>query len=91
MYGVPYYYAHMKTTFDIANNILIRSRGVARRERVPLKDLVEEGLLLVVEKHEARTRRQVEPVTFKGKGLCADFKGRGWSDIRDVIYEGRGS
>ena len=81
----------MKTTFDIADNILTRSRGLAKREHVPLKELVEEGLLIVIQKHEAKPRHRVAPVTFKGNGLSAAFKGRGWGEIRDAAYEGRGS
>ena len=81
----------MKTTFDIADNILVQSRRLARREHVPLKELVEEGLQLVLRKHEASVKRNVEPVTFKGNGLSPDFRGRSWTDIRDTVYEGRGS
>jgi hypothetical protein len=81
----------MKTTFDIADNILARSRGLAKREHVSVKDLVEEGLLAVIQKHEAKPRHRVEPVTFKGNGLSTAFKGRGWQGIRDAAYEGHGS
>ena len=81
----------MKTTFDIADNILMQSRRMARMEHVPLKELVEEGLQLVLRKHASSVKRPVEPVTFKGNGLSTAFRGRGWTDIRDAAYEGRGS
>lgn len=81
----------MKTTFDIADNILTQSRRMAKKEHVPLKELVEEGLQLVLHKHASSTNRHVEPVTVKGNGLSPAFRGRGWTDIRDTAYEGRGS
>ena len=82
----------MKTTIDIASNILHRSREIARKEHVTLKELVAEGLMFVIEKHAVNTKKyQVQPVTFKGKGLSPAFEGKSWSEIRDAAYEGRGS
>jgi len=81
----------MKTTFDIADNILTQSRRLAKMEHIPLKELVEEGLQLVLRQHASSVKRPVEPVTFRGNGMSTAFRGRGWADIRDAAYEGRGA
>ncbi len=81
----------MKTTFDIASNILSRSRALAKREHVPLKGLVEEGLLLVIERHESRPAKTVQPVTFRGNGLSGEYSGASWSKVRDAAYAAHGA
>ena len=81
----------MKTTLDIADNIAIQSRGLSKREHVPFKELVEEGLQLVLQKHAAAPKRAVKPVTFKGRGVTAEFQSGAWTDIRDTISAGHGS
>lgn len=81
----------MKTTFDIADNILSRSRAFARRKGVTLKELVEEGLELALARREKLVSKKIKPVTFKGKGLHPEFQSASWSEIRDEIYRGRGA
>jgi hypothetical protein len=72
----------MKTTLDIAYNIAIESRRLSKRENVPFKDLVEEGLRLVIQKHAVTPKHVVKPVTFKGNGMTGDFDSGTWSDVR---------
>jgi len=81
----------MKTTIDIADNILCRSRDLARREQVTLRSLVEEGLDLVLAEHQARRRSSIKPVTFGGEGLAPGYRRAPWRRIRDAAYEGRGT
>ncbi len=81
----------MKTTIDIADNIAIQSRRLSQRENVTFKALVEEGLLLVIEKHAARPKRTVKPVTFKGNGMTGEFQPGTWNHVRDTIYAGHGA
>ena len=81
----------MKTTIDIADNILTRSRELARREHRALRELVEEGLRLVTTDREKDRRSPVRPVTFKGKGLSPRFAHASWDRIREAAYEGRGA
>jgi hypothetical protein len=80
----------MKTTIDIASNILKRSKDLARRERVTLRALVEEGLDLVMEQRAVRRKVRLKPVTFRGRGLAREYRHGGWTKIRDAAYEGRG-
>ena len=81
----------MKTTIDIASNILERSRAAAREDHTTLRELVEQGLDLVLAQREARRKVVVRPVTFRGRGLAPQFRRARWSRIRDAAYEGRGA
>jgi hypothetical protein len=81
----------MKTTIDIPDSLLDRSRKIARQEHVTLRELVEEGLNLVVDRHAQPRSVQIKPVTFKGKGLAPEFQAADWTTIRDTIYKGHGT
>lgn len=81
----------MKTTIDVAGNILVRSRDRARRDGLTLRELVEEGLELALAERERRRRAPVKPVTFRGRGLAPEFRRARWARIRDAAYQGRGS
>ncbi len=80
----------MKTTIDIADNIMERSKQVARRENATFRDLVEEGLLLVIDRRTKARKAKIEPVTVKGNGLTDAFLNAPWSQIRQAAYEGHG-
>lgn len=80
----------MKTTIELPNDLLERSKAVARRENSSLKALIEEGLHLAL---RARSRKaggafSVQP--FHGDGLTPEFASARWDTIRDEIYRDRG-
>ena len=81
----------MKTTIDIADNIMMQSKEFARREHVTLRELVEQGLQAVLQSKKESISRRIRPVTLNGKGLSAEFRGASWGQIRKAAYEGRGS
>lgn len=81
----------MKTTIDIADDLFQRGKDLAERENRTFKNLVEEGLHLALEKHNAKKPIAWKPITFKGKGLSPEFQNVGWEKFRDAIYEGRGA
>ena len=81
----------MKTTIDIADNLLERIKLLSRREDVTIRQLVEEGLDFVLRTHESATKYHVMPVTFKGNGLSPEFEHASWGTIRDAAYEDHGS
>lgn len=76
----------MKTTIDIADNLFLKAKEVARREGTTLKALVDEGLEHVLRERERRRRSRIELVTFGGEGLAPEWRDRGWDAIRDEIY-----
>lgn len=87
---MPVWVTHMKTTIELPDDLLERSKAVARRENSTLKALIEEGLRLAL---RSRTRKKsasfvVQP--FQGDGLAPEFTGAGWDKIRDEIYRDRG-
>jgi hypothetical protein len=81
----------MKTTIEIADEILRAARETARRRRTTLRRLVEEGLLLVVRRSPSRRRYQLPDTRFAGKGLQPSAGDGGWERLRDLSYEGRGA
>jgi len=82
---------HMKTTIDIADSILARAKALAVRERRTLRQLVEEGLQLVLRSRRQSERFRLRRASFRGEGLAADLREGSWDSIRDRAYEGRGA
>ncbi len=80
----------MKATIELPDELLERSKAVARRENSTLEALIEEGLRLAL---RARTRKRAAPFAvkpFQGDGLSPEFAGGGWEKIRDEIDRDRG-
>jgi hypothetical protein len=80
----------MKITIELPDDLLERSKTVARRENSTLEVLVEEGLRLAL---RARTRKRAAPFVvrpFRGDGLTSEFAATGWGAIRDTIYRDGG-
>ncbi len=77
---------HMKTTVDIADDVLLRAKAFAEESETTLRRLIEEGLRRVLDQAESPESGQIEWVTFKGKGLQPEFRDKGWDSIRDAIY-----
>jgi hypothetical protein len=75
----------MKITIELPDDLLERSKAVARRENSTLEALVEEGLRLAL---RARTRKRAAPFSvqpFHGDGLTPEFAAAGWEGIRGQI------
>lgn len=82
----------MKTTIEIADDLLARAQRLARKQRTTLRALTEEGLRLVLARKQSDRPEEFPPlVTFNGGGITAEFKDWNWDKIRDEIYYGRGS
>lgn len=83
--------SRMKTTIEIGDDLLQRTKRVLRKQGGTLRSLVEEGLTLALERREKKTRPKIKPVTFGGNGLQPEFQNAPWEKIRDEIYrDGRG-
>ena len=76
----------MKATIEIADNILERAKELAKQENSTLRELTEEGLRLVIERHQTGGRYQATPVTYGGNGYTTEFKHSNWGQFRDAIY-----
>jgi len=80
----------MKTTIDIANNLLEEARKLAAREGKTVKALVEEGLRKVLADRERGPGFRLRKATFKGEGLQPDAAGASWERLREMAYGERG-
>ena len=76
----------MKTTVDIADDLLKRSQQLAKREGSTLRAVLEEGLRLVLKDRRSRASRPFCVPTFGKGGLNAEFRETDWEKIRTTIY-----
>jgi len=77
----------VKTTVEIADSLFEEAKAVARARRVPLRELIEEGLRTVVRLETPRKKFKLRDGSFRGQGLQGNLS---WDAIQDLIYEGRG-
>jgi hypothetical protein len=82
--------SHIKTTVEIADSLLDAAKKLAAKRGTTLRVLVEAGLRRVLEEDELATFR-LRDGSFSGRGLQAEFRDAGWSELRDAAYESRGA
>ena len=76
---------HMKTTVEIADDLLARAKRQARKERTTLRALIDDALRARLGRGGSsafRLRRHA----VKGSGLQAGIGEGRWEDVRDLIY-----
>lgn len=62
--------AHMRTTIEIADDVLIRAKETARREKRTLRSLLEEILRdALAARPRQRKKFRLKDCSFKGTGL----------------------
>lgn len=83
--------AHMKTTVEISDALLLEAKALAERENTSLRALMEAGLRLVVAEPKRRRGRFVLiDASIDGEGVDPEFAHASWGQIRAAAYEGRG-
>jgi hypothetical protein len=80
----------MKTTIELPDELLKRSKAVALRENTTLNALVEEGLRMALRKRSGQRTAPFVIEPFGGTGLTPEFSGAPWQMIRDASYRDRG-
>ena len=80
----------MKTTIELADDLVERARAHATRDKTTLRALIERGLRGVLEADERPVAFQSRDASVGGHGLSTEFRGAGWHRIREAAYEGRG-
>lgn len=78
----------MKTTIDIADDLLERARILSHKHKLTLKILTEEGLRLAMERLEQQRPIEVEPHVVTGTHPPSDLS---WQRFRDVLYGDEGT
>ncbi len=76
----------MKTTVEIADDLLRRSQLLAKREGSTLRAVLEEGLRLVLKQRRVRASPPLRIPTFGQGGLTDEFRDANWEKIRATIY-----
>jgi hypothetical protein len=76
----------VKTTIDIADDLLKRSQQLAKREGSTLRAVLEEGLRLVLKDRQMPGSRAFRFPTFGKGGLNAELSEADWEKIRTTIY-----
>ena len=80
---------HMKTTIDIADQLLTEAKQWAVSEGTTVRALVEAGLRRVLtERQTPKSAFQLRKATFNGQGLTPELQGAGWERLRDMAYDG---
>jgi len=80
----------MKTTIEIADDLLERAQRVAREKQTTLRALTEQGLRLVLKEQQTRPSRLPPLPTVRGRGLAVEFEKALWAKFRDEIYRAPG-
>ncbi len=79
----------MKTTIDIADDLVLRAKQLQQKQSRTLRSLVEEGLRLALDKHEQEraTVRPAKLVVFHGTGMSEEAKAMGWQKIIELAND----
>ncbi|MFO1078525.1 MAG: DUF2191 domain-containing protein [Planctomycetota bacterium] len=81
----------MKTTVELAPDLLRAAKAVAAREKTTLRALLEEGLRWVLGQRRQPRDFELRDASVSGKGTHPGVREGDWGSIRDAIYDGRGT
>lgn len=82
---------HMKTTVEIADELLDEVKRLAEKDQTTVRALIEEGLRQVVAIRARSGRFRLKKASYRGKGLHPEVQGGNWETIREFVYEGHGA
>jgi hypothetical protein len=81
---------HMKTTIEISDPLFAKAKALAQRESITFRQLVEQGLQLVIRERMTTTKKpfKLRDASTPG-GLLTDeaIALGGWSALRDIANE----
>ncbi|MBL8725927.1 MAG: DUF2191 domain-containing protein [Planctomycetes bacterium] len=81
----------MKTTVEIADDLMRQAKLVAGAEQTTLRALIEEGLRWALGQRRRRGGFKLRRASVRGRGLQPGVAEGEWSALRDQIYKGRGT
>ena len=77
---------HMKTTIEIADEVLSRAKRQARREGKTLREVVEGALRQQLAAPDAHAAFRLKRHVYKGKGRHPGVEEGDWKSVRDLVY-----
>lgn len=80
----------MRTTVDIADPLLRQAKAEAEREGSTLRNLIEDGLRMVLENRRAAAgkRFRLRKLPAQGGGLMPEFQNAGWEGMLEESCRG---
>ena len=79
----------MKTSVEISDPLLKRARALAARDKRTLRDLIEAGLRLLIEREEKQSAFRLRDASVGGRGLVEGVRYDDWAKVLEMSYEGR--
>jgi len=80
----------MKTTVDIADDLLLEAKRIAHDQGVTLRAVIEAALRSHLAVYPQRANFKLRDASYKGQGLQPQFAGAGWEAFRRAAYDDRG-
>ena len=81
--------AHMKTTLDIHDELLLRAKRRAKQTGRPLRALVEDGLRQVLSAKTERRPYRLPDLSVGNPDDSDPLESYSWQDLRELIYDDR--
>jgi hypothetical protein len=78
--------AHMKTTLELADDVLTKAKDAARREGKTLREVVEQALREHLTSPSSHGSFRLRRHPFKGKGRQPGVAEGDWASVRDLIH-----
>lgn len=80
----------MKTTVEIADDLIVRAKALATRRSMTLRALIEQGLRQVLSDEQSPAEFRLRDGSVAGRGLRDEFRDKEWAAIRRAAYEDHG-
>lgn len=80
----------MKTTIEISDALLAKTRRYAHRKGLTMRAIIEQGLRQVLADTQGPVEFSLPDASVSGYGLHPDVQEADWDRIRAAAYEGRG-
>ena len=77
---------HMKTTIELADDVMMKAKDAARREGKTLREVVEQALRQHLKAPDATGAFRLRRHSFKGKGRQTGAAEGDWAIVRDLIH-----
>ena len=80
----------MRTTIDLSEAVFQQAKRCAQRRQTTLRDIIEEGLRLVMDREDAVQKYRLKDLSYGSGGTVPGIEMGDWERIRDILYTGRG-